>query len=456
MLSSVSNRSRIAAFLSFCIFIIAPHAQAQTLLRGPGSAALDLMFQEVLKKPADVEVNLAFARRAIELEDFEAAVATMERLLIGRTGLPLIRLELGMLYLRLDAPELAEAYFLQVLDSEEIDDEARQRAQILLEETRAANARGSFGMSVSFGIKHQSNAVARPVFEDFEEQLDLEREFNGGQVFTPNSTPDSDLGTNASLGISYSRELDGLTDRRFNASLNHYGSFQLGKETEDGTQGLDRLDVSVTSLRLGWSLPYQAEGGGNGNLSPFFSANNVNTDSEANFSNTVTLGLSHSLQLGARTSFSYSLDIGSKMHGQDSVADQKDATLSNLSVNFGRTHTNGNYTSLALRGGRIEAETDYESVTSGGLTLSHSFSVFGLGLNLAVGWTQSTRDDLAEEAPLPIRRRDDDYSASLSTGFQFLGITAGLAVNYIDRDSTLPAEKYDDLAGSLTFSRSFQ
>ena len=70
---------------------------------------------------------MAFARRAIELEDFEAAVSAMERMLIGRAGLPLIRLELGMLYLRLEAPELAEAYFLQVLESNEIDDDARQR-----------------------------------------------------------------------------------------------------------------------------------------------------------------------------------------------------------------------------------------------------------------------------------------------------------------------------------------
>ena len=78
---------------------------AQTLVRGPGSAALDLMFREVLAAPNDIELNLAFARKAIELEDFEAAVATLERLLIGRADLPLIRLELGMLYLRLEAPE---------------------------------------------------------------------------------------------------------------------------------------------------------------------------------------------------------------------------------------------------------------------------------------------------------------------------------------------------------------
>ena len=116
------------------------------------------MFREVLAAPNDIELNLAFARKAIELEDFEAAVATLERLLIGRADLPLIRLELGMLYLRLEAPELAEAYFLQVLETPGLAAEPRNRAEILLAETRKANAKGSFGASVSLGLKHSSNA----------------------------------------------------------------------------------------------------------------------------------------------------------------------------------------------------------------------------------------------------------------------------------------------------------
>lgn len=441
-----------AAFL-LIFFLISPSAQAQTLLRGPGSAALDPMFQDVLKKPSDVELNLAFARRAIELEDFEAGVATLERLLIGRSGLPLIRLELGMLYLRLEAPELAEAYFLQVLETPGLEDEARQRAEILLAETRAANARGSFGLSVSLGIKHQSNAVARAVLEDVQEQIDLEKLFNDIPQ-TSVETPDSDVGVNASLGVSYSRELDGLTERRFTASLNHYGSFQQGEDSAG--RGLDRLDVSVTSLRLGWNLPTQGADGVPYSIDPFFTANMVNTDTINNYSSTYSAGLTYSTQLGPRTPVSYGFDVGSKVHGQDNVADEKDAALANISMTLGRAHISGSYTSLALRASRVDAEVDYESSNGGSVTLSHSFQLLGLGLNASLGYSETTRDDIINPDVLPIRRRDMDASASLSTGFQIFGITTSLSASYIDRDSTLPNEKYDDLAGSLTFSRSFQ
>lgn len=433
------------------VLLIGTQTMAQTLLRGPGAAALDPLFEDVLEKPNNVEVNLAFARRAIELEDFEAAVAAMERMLIGRAGLPLIRLELGMLYLRLEAPELAEAYFLQVLESDEVDADARARAEILLAETRKANARGSFAYTLSLGVKHQSNAVARPVFEDLEDQITLEQEFNDGVARTPDGgdTPDSDIGTNSTIGISYSRELDGLTERRFNASLNHYGSFQQG-------EGLDTLDVSVTSLRMGLVLPVVRQGKAPLSIDPFLTANNVNTDTVSGYSSTVMAGVSVNTKLRRNRPFALSFEAGSKTHKQEEVADKKDAVLGNISVTMGHAHQNGNYTSLMLRGSRTEAETDFESSDGGMINLSHSFRLFGRGLSASVGVAQTVRDDVAATDILPYRRRDTDITASLSTSWQVFGFAASLSANYIDRDSNIPLEIYDDLAATLNFSRSFQ
>ena len=446
---------RLVACLSTVVFLgvsVGTQAHAQTLLRGPGAAALDPLFEKVLEKPNNVELNLAFARRAIELEDFEAAVSAMERMLIGRAGLPLIRLELGMLYLRLEAPELAEAYFLQVLESNEIDDEARNRAQLLLAETREANARGSFAFTISLGAKHQSNAVARPVIEDLEDQITLEQDFNNGVPRTQLESadaPDSDIGTNASIGVSYSRELDGLTERRFNASLNHYGSFQQG-------DGLDVLDVSVTSLRMGFILPVARRGKAPVSFDPYISANSVNTATVNGFSSTIMAGLSFNTKLRRNRPFAVAIEAGSKTHKQEDVADKKDATLVNGSFTFGHAHQGGNYTSLLLRGSRIEAETDFESSDGGMINLSHSFRLFGRGLSASIGVTQTVRDGVSATALLPYRRRDTDMTASLSTSWRLFGFSASLSANYIDRDSNIPQEIYDDLAATLNFSRSFQ
>jgi len=460
MFSVISDRRGLAALVLMAhvgalTFGLSLPASAQTLLRGPGAAALDPMFREVLKQPNEVELNLAFARRAIELEDFEAAVATLERLLIGRSGLPLIRLELGMLYLRLEAPELAEAYLLQVLEATDIDKTARERAEILLGQTRKANAKGSFAMSVSVGAKHASNAVTRPTLSNIIAYNDLKESINppleGVEEVSVEEAdgPDSDMASSGSISVSYSRELDGLTERRFNASLNQYSSRQNGDE-------LDTLDINVTSLRMGLTLPLVRRAKSPLTLSPYISANSVDTSTVDAYAVTGAIGMSVNGYSGARNPVALSFELADKTHEMETDA-VKDGGRYNIGLTLGHIHNNGGYTSVALKVDQIDAEAEYESSVGAALNVSYSQTWRGTQLGAGLGWRESEEGDVrTANAALDLIRHDKDLTASLSAQRSFYGISVDLAANYVDRDSTIPSSRYDDLTGSLTFSRSFQ
>ena len=446
------------------LFVSVTNNHAQTLLRGPGSAALDPMFQKVLATPADIELNLAFARRAIELEDFEAAVAALERLLIGRTDLPLIRLELGMLYLRLEAPELAEAYFLQVLEAADLPPEARQRTEVLLAKTRKAGARGSFAGSVSLGIKHSSNAVTKSERNDLIEENNLRETFSPPwalrdayiegllQDYYANNEPNSDGAATTSIAFSYSRELSGLTERRFNASINHYASRQASDD-------LETLNIGVTSLRTGFVLPVNRRGKQPISIDPYFSASVLDTFTEDGFSSTVAIGLALNGYYSTRRPVALSFEAAEKTHKND-TDEIRDGGRYNIGFSLGHVHQNGGYSSLGLKLDKTDTQDDFENMEGGHFTLSHSrpLGAFSFGGNL--GWRESKRDGFQPAPPgfpqIEERRHDKDLSLGVSLSRVFFGVGVNFGVNYVDRDSNIPGSKYDDLSGSLNFSRSFQ
>ena len=58
----------------------------------------DSAFQEMLRKPADLDVLFKFAALAAQTGDLEGAVSALERMLLINPDLPRVRLELGVLY----------------------------------------------------------------------------------------------------------------------------------------------------------------------------------------------------------------------------------------------------------------------------------------------------------------------------------------------------------------------
>src|SRR5882724_3218005 len=65
------------------------------------NAELEAAYAQLLRDPTNVELNVRYANLAAQQGDVEAAIGAMERLLLERPDLPQVRLQLGLLYIRL-------------------------------------------------------------------------------------------------------------------------------------------------------------------------------------------------------------------------------------------------------------------------------------------------------------------------------------------------------------------
>ena len=58
-------------------------------------------FTEMFNNPDNVELMYAYALTSIKLRDYEAAISTLERILIFRPDTPRVEIELGAAYYRI-------------------------------------------------------------------------------------------------------------------------------------------------------------------------------------------------------------------------------------------------------------------------------------------------------------------------------------------------------------------
>ena len=78
-------------------------------------AQKNALFQQMLNNPANLDIAFSYADVATQLGDYEAAVSTLERMLLFNPNLPRVQLELGVLYFRMGSFELARDYFAKAL-----------------------------------------------------------------------------------------------------------------------------------------------------------------------------------------------------------------------------------------------------------------------------------------------------------------------------------------------------
>ena len=102
---------RVAVF-AFA-WVTASHAVAQTKSTVPpkrvvpaqvdeaavqqAQARREALFQAILQKPDDLDAAFEYAALSVQVGDIEAAISTLERMLIFAPGLPRLQLELGVL-----------------------------------------------------------------------------------------------------------------------------------------------------------------------------------------------------------------------------------------------------------------------------------------------------------------------------------------------------------------------
>jgi tetratricopeptide (TPR) repeat protein len=85
-------------------------------------------FEEMYAHPGDVDATLKYSSLAVELEDYEAAVSPLERILMMNPNLPEIRLEVGVLYFLMNSFDTAKMHLELVREDATATDAQKTRA----------------------------------------------------------------------------------------------------------------------------------------------------------------------------------------------------------------------------------------------------------------------------------------------------------------------------------------
>lgn len=140
---------------------------AEALKLGP--AAIEdrraQLFQQMLNEPTNLDIAFEYATLSSEVGDFEAAISTLERMLIYSPDLPRLQLELGVLYYRLGSYDLARAYFEKALASPATPPEVRSKIEAFLRRIEVEADPPAFSANLFSAIRWQSNATSAPASE---------------------------------------------------------------------------------------------------------------------------------------------------------------------------------------------------------------------------------------------------------------------------------------------------
>jgi tetratricopeptide (TPR) repeat protein len=122
-----------------------------------------ILFQHMLAKPDDLDAAFEYAALSIKAGDLEAAISTLERMLIFAPGLPRLQLELGVLYYRLAAYDTARSYFQAAISGPDVPDQVRSKVDEYLAAIEDGQDTTRFHGQVRAGYRYQTNANRSPV-----------------------------------------------------------------------------------------------------------------------------------------------------------------------------------------------------------------------------------------------------------------------------------------------------
>lgn len=139
---------------------MAPPANAQDNVKLQRD--LDAAFADVLRDPANLDASLDHAVLAVKAGNFEAAISSLERMLLYNPRLPSVRLELGVLYFRLGSYTIARSYLTSAVRRADVPSDIKARVQKFLGEIEKRTSRHNFSGSIFSGVRYQSNVNAGP------------------------------------------------------------------------------------------------------------------------------------------------------------------------------------------------------------------------------------------------------------------------------------------------------
>jgi hypothetical protein len=125
-------------------------------------ARREALLKQMIARPADLDLAFEYAQLSSQVGDYEAAVSTLERMLIYAPNTARLQLELGILYYRLGAYEVARSYFAQALANPNVPPEVAAQIRLYLQQLALAADPPAFSATWFSAIRWESNANAGP------------------------------------------------------------------------------------------------------------------------------------------------------------------------------------------------------------------------------------------------------------------------------------------------------
>lgn len=122
----------------------------------------EALLQEMIARPNDLDLAFEYAKLSADAGDYEGAISTMERMLIYAPNTPRIQLELGILYYRLGAYDVARSYFEQVLANPSVPPDIAQKVQLYIQQLSLAADPPPFSATIFSAIRYETNANFGP------------------------------------------------------------------------------------------------------------------------------------------------------------------------------------------------------------------------------------------------------------------------------------------------------
>jgi hypothetical protein len=208
-------------------------------------SASGLAYDAVLSDPGDLGKTFAYAEKLIDERNFESAAAVLERLAIRYPQQAEIRLELGVMYYRLNSPQMAKSEFERVLAMSTASDEIRRKASEFLVHTEPLTEKSRFTGSVSFGMRYQSNATAGP---------DKSRFATDGVILRTKKEDDDANGV-VGFNVDHAYDFDSQWGTALESSLSGAGSFYIDNSY------LNEIDLRGRT-GIGFTPPFLSNGEG--------------------------------------------------------------------------------------------------------------------------------------------------------------------------------------------------
>lgn len=180
------------------------------------STELDRAISRLRIQPTNPELSFDVSRLAAESGDFTVAIAALERILLLDPSLNNIRLELGVLYLRTGATDLAERNIAQAIQDPSAPPLVVERASEFLEIARRENESSFISGSARLTFGAQSNPLG------------------------VGSGSESDFFASLALGGTFRSDLG--VQRGHDFVLD--GALFLDRFSENSSENTDRLSVS--------------------------------------------------------------------------------------------------------------------------------------------------------------------------------------------------------------------